>query len=122
MKARRFSRICSRPFHCATPSRHVASSTKQSKPLPKVLSSISFQKANSHSGASHFVKVVMLFSWAAAQQHLLRSGQIDLVQALEQSGADLHVSVGRDHGTPPAPDFWDGQDQPTRASLGINAK
>jgi hypothetical protein len=34
----------------ATPRRHVASSTKQSKPLPKVLSSISFQKASSHSG------------------------------------------------------------------------
>src|SRR5271166_2813405 len=64
MKARRFSRITSRPFHSATPRRHVASSTKQSKPLPKVLSSISFQKANSHSGGAVFlmVRVVISFS------------------------------------------------------------
>src|ERR1700734_3019116 len=49
-------RITSRPFHSATPRWHVASSTKQSKPLPKVLASISFQKASSHSGGSVFVK------------------------------------------------------------------
>jgi hypothetical protein len=33
MKARRFSRIDSRPFHSATPRRHVASSAKHSKPF-----------------------------------------------------------------------------------------
>src|SRR3954452_7287199 len=64
MNARSFSRIVSRPFHSATPRRHVASSTKQSKPLPKVLSSISFQKANSHSGGAVLVmeSVVIVIS------------------------------------------------------------
>src|SRR5258707_15711972 len=59
MKARRFWRIASRPSQSDTPRLQVASSTKQSKPLPNVLSSISFQKAKSHSGASFFVKVTM---------------------------------------------------------------
>jgi hypothetical protein len=35
----------------------VASFAKQSKPLPKVLLSISFHIANSHSGGAVFVKV-----------------------------------------------------------------
>src|ERR1700679_1027915 len=72
MKARRFSRIASRPFHSATPRRHVASSTKQSKPLPKVLSSISFQKASSQSGGVvlGIVSVVIAFSRADIDQPL----------------------------------------------------
>src|SRR3954463_3820907 len=57
MNARRLSRIVSRPFHSATPSRQVASFARQSKPFPKVLSSISFQKASSHSGGAVLVMV-----------------------------------------------------------------
>jgi hypothetical protein len=33
-----------------------------------------------------------------ARQHLERSGQIDLIDALEQEGADVQVGVMRDHG------------------------
>src|SRR5271154_2555026 len=64
MKARRFSPIASRPCQSATPRLHTAFSAKQSKPLPKVLSSISFHMAKSHSGVSVFVKVIVfiLFS------------------------------------------------------------
>src|SRR5437879_7352072 len=60
MNARRLFRIFSRPFHSATPRRQVASSTKQSKPLPKVLSSISFQKASSQSGGAVLVNVIVV--------------------------------------------------------------
>src|ERR1700681_3213213 len=60
MNARRFLRICSRPCQSATPRLQIASGVKQSNPLPKVLSSISFQKANSHSGGSFFVNVIVL--------------------------------------------------------------
>src|ERR1700722_10495113 len=64
MNCRRFSRIASRPCQSATPRLHVASSAKQSKPFPKVLSSISFQKASSHAGGAVFVmvRVVTCFS------------------------------------------------------------
>src|SRR5579863_2689503 len=59
MKARRFSRMASRPCQSATPRLHTASSAKQSMPLPKVLSSISFHMAKSQSGAAVFVKVIV---------------------------------------------------------------
>src|SRR5208337_3355690 len=64
MNAFRFLRIASRPCQSATPRLQTASSAKQSKPLPKVLSSIYFQKANSHSGGAVFlmVRVVISFS------------------------------------------------------------
>jgi hypothetical protein len=44
---------------------HTAFSAKQSKPLPKVLSSISYHIANSHAGGSVLVNVivVMPLSW-----------------------------------------------------------
>src|SRR5580692_2652140 len=63
MKARRFSRICSRPCQSAIPRLQVASSVKQSKPLPNVLSSISFQKASSHSGGAVFLMVRVVTSF-----------------------------------------------------------
>src|SRR5882672_860964 len=59
MNCRRFSRIASRPCQSATPRLHTASSAKQSKPWPNVLSSISFHMAKSHSGAAVFVKVIV---------------------------------------------------------------
>src|SRR5580698_9981322 len=71
MKARRFSRIASRPFHSATPRRHVASSTKQSKPFPNVLSSTSFQKARSHSGGVVFVIVSVVIAFSRVDMYLL---------------------------------------------------
>ena len=54
-----------RPCQSATPRLHTAYSAKQSKPLPNVLSSISFHMANSHSGGEVFVKVIVLIarSW-----------------------------------------------------------
>src|SRR5277367_192060 len=72
MKARRFSRMASRPRQSATPRLPMASSVKQSKPLPKVLSSISFQKASSHSGGVVFVivSVVIAFSLVDIDQLL----------------------------------------------------
>src|SRR3984957_15974269 len=73
MNARRLSRIVSRPSHSATPRRHVASATKQSKPLPKVFSSISFQKANSHSGAAVFVIVRVVIVCSRVDIDLLLS-------------------------------------------------
>src|SRR6516225_1609402 len=64
MKARRFSRICSRPCQSAMPRLQVASSARQLTPPPNVLSSISFQNASSHFGGSVFdmVRVVASFS------------------------------------------------------------
>src|SRR3984885_11687257 len=80
MNAFRFWRIASRPCQSATPRLQTASSVKQSKPLPKVLSSISFQNANSHSGGAVFVKgtvfsfVVMLtllgLKWIADRRRI----------------------------------------------------
>src|SRR5271166_727535 len=55
--SRKFLRIVSRPFQSATPRLQIASSAKQLNPSPKVLLSISFQKARSHSGAWVFVKL-----------------------------------------------------------------
>src|SRR5215469_3454575 len=62
MKSRRFWRIASRPCQSATPRLHMAFSAKQSKPSPKVLSSISFHIANSHSGGAVLVKVILVHS------------------------------------------------------------
>src|SRR5580692_6575287 len=83
MKARRFSRMASRPCQSATPRLPMASLVKQSNPLPKVLSSISFQKAISHSGGSVFVNVivVMVFSfdgsvWVSGRAAATRGSEI----------------------------------------------
>jgi hypothetical protein len=59
-----------------TPRLQTASSAKQSKPLPKVLSSISFHIANSHNGAAVFVRVIvsMLSSSIAMLRWDHRSG------------------------------------------------
>src|SRR6201991_801607 len=70
MNCRRLFRMVSRPCQSATPRLHTASSAKQSKPLPNVLSSISFQKSSSHCGGSFRVKFIevifslLYFSWA----------------------------------------------------------
>src|SRR5215469_15589490 len=65
MKAFRLTRIASRPFQSATPSLQTASSVKQSKPFPKVLSSISFHMSSSHLGGSVFVNTTCIsFSFA----------------------------------------------------------
>src|SRR5580704_8180198 len=66
MNCRRFSRIASRPCQSATPRLHMASSAKQSKPLPKVLSSISFHIASSHSGGAVFLKVMVFIATLSA--------------------------------------------------------
>src|ERR1700722_4051540 len=84
MKARRFSRMASRPRQSATPRLPMASSVKQSNPLPKVLSSISFQKANSHSGGFFLVNVIvdMVFSdfdggvWVSGSAAAVRGTEI----------------------------------------------
>src|SRR5580692_768752 len=88
MNAFRFFRIASRPCQSATPRLQTASSVKQSKPLPKVLSSISFQNANSHSGGAVFVKgtvfscVVMLLSlvWSGLLTGTFSLGPVDLLR------------------------------------------
>src|SRR5580700_6396178 len=67
MNCRRFSRIASRPCQSATPRLHTASSAKQSKPSPKVLSSISFHIASSHSGGAVFLKVMVFTAMLAAE-------------------------------------------------------
>jgi hypothetical protein len=46
----------------------MASSAKQSKPFPKVLSSISFHIASSHSGGAVFVKVMVFVMLSAATE------------------------------------------------------
>src|SRR5215471_14931069 len=64
MKAFRLARIASRPFQSATPRLQTASSVKQSKPFPKVLSSISFHMSRSHWGGSFFVNTTCIsLSW-----------------------------------------------------------
>src|SRR5262249_33562790 len=64
MKAIRLARIASRPFQSATPRLQTASSVKQSKPFPKVLSSISFHMSRSHWGGSFFVNATCIsLSW-----------------------------------------------------------
>src|SRR3954468_17165500 len=103
MNARRLSRMLSRPFHSATPSRQVASFTKQSKPLPKVLSSISFQKANSHSGGAVLVmvSVVIVISrtdidgcWRYARSHGLERSRIVQTDMGAGHHADRQLSLG----------------------------
>src|SRR5947207_14397358 len=64
MKSRRLFRIASRPRQSATPRLHTASSAKQSKPLPKVLSSISFHIASSQAGGAVFVKLKMVIAFS----------------------------------------------------------
>src|SRR6202035_2503690 len=67
MNCRKLLRIASRPCQSATPRLQIASSAKQSKPLPKVLSSISFHIASSHSGGAVFVKVMVFIAMLAAE-------------------------------------------------------
>src|ERR1700733_10990730 len=56
-KARRFSRIATRPCQSLTPRLAIASGVKQSKPFPQVLSSISLQNASNQAGGAVFVNV-----------------------------------------------------------------
>src|ERR1700733_4052485 len=102
MNARRFSRIASRPCQSATPRFPIASLVKQSNPLPKVLSSISFQKANSHSGGSFFVNVMVMVMVVSFEGSVWVSGSEAAVQLPLEDGA--------------------GQDQSTQAGFGGNAK
>src|SRR5262249_44714104 len=60
MKAFRLARIASRPFQSATPRLQTVSWVKQSKPFPKVLSSISFHMSRSHWGGSFFVNTTCI--------------------------------------------------------------
>src|ERR1700761_9536471 len=98
MKARRFSRICSRPFHSATPRRHVAFSAKQSKPFPKVLSSISFQKARSHAGGAAFfiVNVVITFSIEKNSRRKNRSRRVFVPNINPHGNARNYLRGNRD--------------------------
>ena len=54
----------------------------------------SFQIANRRGGLA----VDAIGRVRDARQHLERSGQVDLIDALEQQGADVQVGVMRDHG------------------------
>ena len=54
----------------------------------------SFQVANGRRGLA----VDAIGRVRDARQHLERSGQIDLIDALEQEGADLQMGVVRNHG------------------------
>src|SRR6185437_8725561 len=82
--------MVSRPRQSATPRLQTASCAKQSKPLPKVLSSISFQKSSSHCGGPLRVKVIVVIAsllniWVGTWK----------VPGVTRMSVDAHRFVGR---------------------------
>src|SRR6202789_2773103 len=124
MNARRFSRIASRPCQSATPRFPIASLAKQSNPLPKVLSSISFQKANSHSGGSFFVNVMFMvftFEGNVGWENTVKQVELAELPIIPRFTPTAHPTK-KDRRKPRSVARQGGQRQSTQARFGGNVK
>src|SRR4051812_11014904 len=109
MNWRRLLRIASRPRQSATPRLQTASSAKQSKPLPKVLSSISFHISSSHCGAGILVKVVVVMI-VSSEMDCLSTDWIDV-------GLRRLARAPKSPRFPPIPLAWNAQSQSNHQQL-----